>query len=311
MKFFYLIIFSFFFIVGAALGSQHLNVSETKFLDTKEKAVILEKIPPIPVLRSDTVVPTFTAQSVVVKDETSGMVLFQKNPDLTLPPASTTKIISALTALDYYRDGTVLTVDGVKTVGQKMGLVEGEKMETKDLLQGLLVYSANDAAEVLAQNYCSTTSVEGKVNCGTLAFVDAMNEKAKSIGLKNTHFTNPAGLDDLEHYSSANDLVKATEYAMKNDFFRQTVGTKDIVVTSTDGYIIHELSNINELLWDVPGVLGVKTGWTENAHENLVTYIERDGRKIMMAVLGSEDRFGESENLINWVFDNYTWVSSD
>ena len=91
--------------------------------------------------------------------------------------------------------------------------------------------------------------------------------------------------------------------------FAKIVGTKNIIVKSTDDKIVHRLTNINELLGVVPGVMGVKTGWTENARENLVTYIERDGHKVFIAILGSSDRFGETKELINWIFENYTWQS--
>jgi D-alanyl-D-alanine carboxypeptidase (penicillin-binding protein 5/6) len=94
---------------------------------------------------------------------------------------------------------------------------------------------------------------------------------------------------------------------MKNSEFAEIVGTKKINVSSVDGKIIHRLANVNELLGKIPGVLGVKTGWTENARENLVTYIERDNHKIMIAVLGSQDRFGETTELIDWIFSNYSW----
>jgi len=94
---------------------------------------------------------------------------------------------------------------------------------------------------------------------------------------------------------------------MKNPEFANIVGTKEITVKSIDGKIVHKLANVNQLLGKVPGVLGVKTGWTESARENLVTYIERDNHKIMIAVLGSQDRFGETKELINWIFANYSW----
>lgn len=309
MKFLYILIFSFFFIGGIALNSPKVTNNSVEEIVAKEETPIENTLPPVPTLKKGTILPEYSAQSVLAIDEASGSILFQKNPDAELPPASTTKIITALTALDYYRDGTILTVNGISTVGQKMNLIEGEKIDIKDLLTGLLVYSANDAAEVIAQNYCSRSSIGGETDCGRQTFVDAMNSKARSLGLENTHFTNPSGLDDINHYSSARDLVKVTEYAMKNDFFRETVGKKEAIVKSTDELNVHRLTNINELLGKVPGVLGVKTGWTENANENLVTYIERDGRDVVIVVLGSSDRFGESEDLINWIFDNYSWIS--
>jgi D-alanyl-D-alanine carboxypeptidase (penicillin-binding protein 5/6) len=101
--------------------------------------------------------------------------------------------------------------------------------------------------------------------------------------------------------------VNVSKLAMEKQEFAHIVGTKEIEVKSIDGKITHKLANLNQLLGKVPGVLGVKTGWTENARENLVTYVERDNRKVMLAVLGSQDRFGETKELIDWIFANYIW----
>ena len=185
----------------------------------------------------------------------------------------------------------------VKVEGQKMGLVSGEEIMFSDLLSGLLIYSANDAAEVLASNYPG----------GRELFIDLMNKKVKDLGLTNTHFGNPTGLDNGEQYTTTRDLIVVSKYAMKNPVFAELVGTKEKVVKSIDGKYSHKLININKLLGNVDGVTGVKTGWTENARENLVTEVSRDGKKIMIVVLGSSDRFGETTELINWIYGNYTW----
>jgi D-alanyl-D-alanine carboxypeptidase len=120
-------------------------------------------------------------------------------------------------------------------------------------------------------------------------------------------FQNPVGLDGLNQITTARDLVRASEVAMRNPEFAKVVGTKSVDFTDVTGKVKYNLKNINELLGTVPGVLGIKTGWTENARENLVTYIGRDGHKVIIAVLGSEDRFGETKELIDWVFTNYQW----
>ncbi len=254
---------------------------------------------PAPVFLGNAAFPVVSAQAVLAVDLNSGATLYEKDPDKELLPASTTKIITALVAMDYYYDDQILEVKGIKTEGQKMGLVEGEKIRVADLLDGLLVYSANDAAEVLAENY----------GYGREDFIAAMNRKAKELYLDNSVFTNPTGLDTNgdEITSTARDLIKVSETAMKNPEFAGIVGTKEITVTSIDGKISHKLANLNELLGKVPGVLGIKTGWTESARENLVTYVERDGRKVILAVLGSQDRFGETKELIDWIFANYYW----
>ena len=178
-----------------------------------------------------------------------------------------------------------------------MGLFQGEQITVENLLYGLLVFSANDAAEALALNYPG----------GYGAFIEAMNAKAKDLSMLNSYFLNPAGLDGSTQITTAEDLIRVSEVAMKNPEFAKIVGTKGVGFADTTGNIKYNLKNINELLGVVPGVLGVKTGWTENARENLVTYVERDGHKIMIAVLGSQDRFGETKELINWIFANYQW----
>jgi len=253
--------------------------------------------PPVPVLGEKTTFPTFSAQGVMAVDLNSGISLYEKNTDNPLLPASTTKIITALVALDHYPLNQVLTVGKIKVEGQKMGLYKGEQMEVEDLLYGLLVYSANDAAEVLAENFPG----------GREAFILAMNNKATELSMNYSRFENPVGLDGNFQVTTAKDLIRVSEVAMRNPVFTKIVGTKQIIVTDVTGKNKYNLRNINQLLGVVSGVLGVKTGWTENARENLVTYMERDGHKIMIVVLGSQDRFGETKELISWIFDNYKW----
>lgn len=288
---------AFIFISSSALAiSGDVLIPEKNLIKSSESQTKL--FPPNPVLAAETSFPIISAQGVLAVDLNSGVPLYEKNPDAPLLPASTTKIITALVALDSYQLDQVLVVGkGVRVDGQKMGLYVGEQMKVEDLLYGLLVYSANDAAETLAQNYVG----------GYQAFVDAMNIKASDLFMTNSHFDNPVGLDGIGQQSTAKDLIRASEVAMRNPEFAKIVGTKQIVVTDVTGKNVYNLKNINELLGAVPGVKGVKTGWTENARENLVTYIERDGHKIMIAVLGSQDRFGETKELIDWIFTNYQW----
>lgn len=292
MRFLYLSMLSFVFIATSALA---LSATHNNQLTTNNKKV--KAFADLPVLSRDSSFPIFSAQAALAVDENSEVTLYEKNPDSPLLPASTTKIVTSLVAMDYYPLDTALKVGNIGTDGQKMGLIKGEEIKVENLLYGLLVYSANDAAEVLAQNY------QG----GKDAFVAAMNKKAQELSLKNTNFKNPAGLDGDEQVTTARDLVIVSQVAMKNPEFAKIVGTKQIAVTSADGKIVHKLTNINELLGRVNGVLGVKTGWTQNARENLVTYISRDGHKVMIALLGSQDRFGETKELIDWIFGNYNW----
>lgn len=241
--------------------------------------------------------PILSAQGALVKDVESGKVLFEKTPDVPLLPASTVKLMTALVTVDYIDPNTVITVPAISVEGQKMGLVAGEQITVSDLTKGLLIFSANDAAEVLAETY------EG----GREAFIERMNEKARAIGLQNTVFSNPTGLDGVTQVTTARDLANLAEYALSRPVIAATVQQKSLTVESVDGLHHHSLANTNVLLGRVEGVLGVKTGWTENARENLVTYVDRNGQKIITVILGSQDRFGESEELIEWVYDTYLW----
>lgn len=290
----YLVALSFILISTSAL-------SMSSDLRSLVKQIIPERntkaYSDLPILKENAKYPILSAQSVMVVDLESGVTLYEKDPNKALLPASTTKILTALVALDTYQPDQILKVGKINVEGQKMGLFAGEEMKFIDLLNGLLIYSANDAAEVLARNHPG----------GRDLFIGLMNKKVKDLGLNNSHFTNPVGLDDGAQYSTTRDLVVVAKYAMQNPIFAEIVGTKEKTVKSVDGKISHKLTNINKLLGEVPGVKGVKTGWTENARENLVTYIERDNRKVMTVVLGSSDRFGETKELIEWVFNNYSW----
>lgn len=265
-----------------------------------------QELHPIPRIKEGTTFPVFSAQGVFAVDLDSGTTLYEKNADTQLYPASTTKMMTALVAHEAYQPNETITVGRVKAPGQSMHLATGERITVSDLLNGLLIFSANDAAEVLAQNY-PTTDLTATPSAKRAQFIAAMNEKARSLGMTGSHFKNPSGLDDPEHLTTARDMARLASYGMKNEYFAQIVGTKSKTVTSTDGKIVHRLTNINELLGKVDGVLGVKTGWTDAARENLVTYVSRNGHRVIVVVLGSSDRFGETTELVEWIYGNYSW----
>jgi len=298
-KFLYLALLSFVFVAASTIAlSSSGNLFEKNITKTIEEIMnIKETLSPLPVLAKDASFPILSAQAVLAIDADSGVTLFEKNADNPVLPASTTKIVTALVALDNYSLEEVLTVGKVNIDGQKMKLIKGEKITVHNLLYGLLVYSANDAAEVLAENFPG----------GRETFIETMNEEAKEFHLKNTKFYNPTGLDGNGHITTAKDLITISKIAMQNPVFAEIVSTKEKIVKSEDGKVTHHLTNINELLGKVPGVMGIKTGWTEDARENLITYLERNDHKIYIAVLGSQDRFGETKELIDWIFSHYTW----
>lgn len=250
-----------------------------------------------PVKKSGVVEPYLTAKSAMAIDVPSGTVLYKKDENLPLWPASTTKLMTALVALDYFSLDSVLTVENPIKEGRIMELVPGEKITMENILYGLLIHSANDAAFTIARNYPG----------GEEMFVAAMNDKARDLNLDNTHFADPAGFDDNKQYSTAQDLMRLSIYAMKNQTIAKVVSIPAITIHDVDDVYFHNLTNVNKLLGVVPGVAGVKTGWTENAKENLINLTKRDGREVMTVVLGSDDRFGETQVLTNWAFDNFEW----
>ena len=265
-------------------------------LPPKPKPIAFE-LSPLPTLKNSASFPVVSAEGVLAVDADSGVVLYEKDSNQKLYPASTTKIMTALVSLDYYKDDDVITIGRLNVLGQKMKLAEGERIYFKDLFSGLLIYSANDAAEVLAENYPG----------GREAFIATMNQKATNMHLENTHFVNPTGLDEDNHYSTAKDMIRLSEIAMQNEKFANTVKTKELIVRSIENKFVHYLTNINILLGKVDGVMGIKTGWTEEARENLVTYIQRENKKVYIALLGSQDRFGETKELIDWIYTSYDW----
>lgn len=236
--------------------------------------------------------PHFSSPAVLAMDFDTGQILYQKNAHQRMYPASTTKILTALVAVDHFKDADSLEVTAEALVGgSSMGLKLGEKLTFRSLLYGMLLNSGNDASYTLAINYPG----------GFEAFVAAMNEKATQMGLADSHFTNPAGFDNPDQYSSTFDLAKIAREAAQNRQIQTVVETKQ-----TDVYN-HNLFNLNKLL-NLDGVIGFKTGTTEEAGQNFVGLVERKNHKVITVVLGSQDRFAESKKLMDWVYTNYNWV---
>ncbi len=241
--------------------------------------------------------PEFSAQAVLAQDLDSGQVLFGKNIHNRLPPASTTKIVSALIAQEYFKPGEILTVPVQAIVGgSSMGVSKDEKLTFRSLLYGMLLNSGNDAAYTIALNYPGGIDV----------FVDKMNEKVKQLNLADSHFQNPAGFDSEKHYSSAYDLAVFSKAAALDPYLSKIVATKETSILAFDKTKVHHLKNLNKLLSE-EGILGIKTGFTEKAGENFVGLAEKNGHKILTVVLSSQDRFGETKRLIDWVYSNFEW----
>ena len=246
--------------------------------------------------------PTTNSRACVVIDRNTNTILYGKNENQKRKMASTTKIMTATIIIENcnLNDTVEVSKKAAGTGGSRLGLKTGDKITVKDLLYGLMLCSGNDAAVSLAE-YCSG-SVDG--------FAELMNSKASSLGLTSTHFETPHGLDSDGHFTTAYELAKLTNYALKNETFAKIVGTKNYTVT-INGYP-KNLSNTNELLGVLSGVYGVKTGFTNGANRCLVTACKRDDMDIICVVLGADTkkfRTQDSIKLINYIYDNFKIVN--
>ena len=240
--------------------------------------------------------PILTATGIYIADLNTGVVLYEKNANTRLLPASLTKIMTALVAMDYFDNDTVLQVKNGQSVnGNTVKLIKGDKLTATDLLYALLVPSGNDAAVTLAENYPG----------GYQAFINRMNSKVTQMGLINTHFSNVSGVESTNHFTSAYDITMLAKAALARPQFSSIVSTQKITVKSLKGNL-YPLETTNTLLGQ-DGIFGVKTGWTPSAGECLVILAEKDNHPVIITVLNSKDRFGEAQALFKWVFENYSW----
>ncbi len=271
-----------------------LNIAEKSILPLAFSAKASTQYP---VLKEKSVAE-LSAKAAIIMDRDSGVVIFAKNENLRFSPASTAKIMTALIALDYFKPSDILVVKNSTDEGSILGLYKGEKMTFKDLLYAMLLPSANDAAFVIAQNYPG----------GMEAFVNKMNENAQKLHLYNTHFADPAGLIDQEDYTSAFDLARLASAALENRIFSEIVATRYKIISDIDGRNTYSITNLNKLL-GIDGVNGIKTGFTDEAEGVLVTSKVENGHTLIIIVMKSEDRFGDSAKLINLVSGNLTYLS--
>ena len=243
------------------------------------------------VLLSNQPVSAISASNAIVVDAATGRVIYEKAPDKQVLIASTTKIMTALLICEQCNvlDRVSVPKQATGIEGSSMYLREGEILTVQDLLYGLMLRSGNDAAVALAI-YCAGT-VEG--------FAELMNDKARVLGMDNTHFVNPNGLDAPGHYSTARDMAKLAAYAMENPIFYQTVSTKSVRIGE------RSLQNHNKLLWRVEGADGVKTGYTKAAGRILVSSATREGRRIIVVTMNDPNDWKDHAALLESGFSRF------
>ena len=237
-------------------------------------------------------VEAVSARRAYVLDAVSGRVLYEREPEERSLIASTTKIMTALIICEQCNvlDRMRIPKEAVGIEGSSMYLQEGEVLTLQELLYGLMLRSGNDAATALAI-YCGGT-VEG--------FAELMNDKARNLGLRDTHFENPHGLDSPGHYSTARDMAVLAAYAMENPIFAKTVSTKHIKIGE------RSLTNHNKLLHRVEGADGVKTGFTKAAGRILVSSAQRQGRRIVAVTMDAPDDWNDHSALLEEGFSRYS-----
>ena len=269
-----------------------------------------------PIKEPQQIAPIINAKGSVAIDMKTGTVLYEKNSNTRMPMASITKLMTALIILEEQELSEVVTVspNANNTGGSTMNLYNNEQITVENLLRGLLINSANDGAVALAEHNVKDKNKDAinpsiQYAPGTTSdFVDKMNKRAIELGLVNTHFANPTGLDHPNNYSSPYDLAKLGNYLYNNKLVKEIAQIKETDVYSISGDYTHHLTSTNELLGGYLHIKGLKTGSTEAAGNCLVSIAENDsGNEILTVVLSSPARFEETKILIDWVFRSYNW----
>lgn len=241
-----------------------------------------------------------SAESAILIEQSTGNVLYGKNHTKQMKPASTTKILTALIALEKCDMKEIVTVslNAANKEGSSMYIEEGEKLTVEGLLYGLMMNSGNDAATAIAEHISGNEEEFSKL----------MNQTAKRIGALNSNFVTPSGLDDENHYTTAYDLALITSYALENDSFKTMASTKTKVVTTEDG-VKKYLSNHNKLLSLYEGCNGVKTGFTKASGRTLVSSAIRNDMQLVAVTFNAPDDWNDHMNMMNYGFSEFETVT--
>ena len=299
-----IVIFSILFL-GYSLYSGYLNkLAEVLFID--RISPVKNAVVYYPTIVRNIPRPAITAKSAFAIDKEGGgipqkgKIVFEKDSNLKLAPASTVKLMTALVALNLYGPEEVLSVSKTCTEVEstKAWFPKESKYRVRDLVYSMLVGSEGDAACVLSS---------GKVNNGQ--FVDLMNKKAQELKMTSTYFSNPIGLDyiNVANFSTAEDLYKLASFAVSVPVIQDAVKTPVYIVTSVDKKFTVTLFNTNKLLWEVSGTVGVKTGTTTDAGEVLIYEYKDKLKDIFIIVMGSTNRFADTKAVLDWINQSYVW----
>ncbi|MGL5512098.1 MAG: D-alanyl-D-alanine carboxypeptidase family protein [Sporomusa sp.] len=244
--------------------------------------------------------PEVTAKAAIVMEAATGKILYGKNETERRYPASTTKIMTLITALEYGKldDTVTASANAANTEGSSLWLTQGEQLSMLDMLYGIMLISGNDATVAVAEH------ISGSID----KFAGLMTEKAHTIGAENSNFMNSSGLPDENHYTTAHDLAKITAYGYKNPLFTQIVSTEHKVIPWFGKDYDRDLYNENKLLWQYNGANGVKTGYTDAAGRCLVSAAQRNGVQIIVVVLNSELMWDDSIKLLDYGFSQLKQV---
>ena len=293
-----------FFIIFILFSILSFGISTLSYCDDIDDEVIdvNAEITSSNASKTQIKIPDTNSRACVVIDRNTNTILYGKNEKQKRKMASTTKIMTATIIIENCNLAETIEISkkAAGTGGSRLGLKTGDKITIKDLLYGLLLRSGNDAAVALAEY--AGESIEG--------FAKLMNNKALELGLTNTHFETPHGLDSDKHYTTAYELAILSNYALNNATFAQIVGTREYTITINGSP--KQLSNTNELLGHLDGVYGVKTGFTNGANRCLVTACKRNNMDIICVVLGADTkkfRTQDSIKLINYIFENFETVN--
>lgn len=287
----------FLFIILTLLTGANLYVSENLErykLNNSSYSFEISKYPVLQVSSS----PAISANGAIIIDSNTKKILYEKNKDLRFSPASTTKIMTALTALEHFNPMDVLTVPQNSQVDSVIDLEKGGKFRLLDLLHSMMLPSDNRSADTIAQNFPG----------GREEFVKKMNENAREWSLSSTHFADPVGLLDDQNYTTPYDLSILASIAMENGIIKNVVSKKSETISDIEGKSIYELENLNILLGS-EGVIGLKTGHTEQAGDVLTTAKKYDDNIIVIVVMNSEDRFEDTLSLLSFIKDRINYLS--